>query len=172
MPSRMHLVLYTTAAITLAALTTPVFAQPFGRGGDGPGWGPGMMMGPGFGGPGMMGRGGYGRMCGPGAAGFAEWRIDRMQRTLDLTADQRAKFDAFKDASTKAAQAMRDACPTNFPDSMTDRLGLMESRMETMLTGIKTVRPAFDAFYNSLTDAQKTRLNENRGRFGRWRDRW
>lgn len=140
--------------------------------------GPGMMMGPGMWGsdswgPGMMGRGGFrGMMCGPGGAGFAEWRIDRMQQALKLTDAQRAKFDEFKKASADAQAAMRAACPAEFPSSMADRLTLMESRMEIMLTGIKTVRPAFDAFYATLTDEQKTKLNANRGRFGRWRDRW
>jgi len=45
--------------------------------------------------------------------------------------------------------------------------------MEAMLQAIKTVRPAMDAFYETLTDEQKARLNN--GRYHRrwhWHDRW
>jgi hypothetical protein len=46
--------------------------------------------------------------------------------------------------------------------------------METMLAAVKTVRPAFDAFYASLDAAQKTRLDSVGPRnwgWERWRDR-
>jgi hypothetical protein len=46
----------------------------------------------------------------------------------------------------------------------------MEQRMEAMLQAIRTVRPAFDAFYATLTDAQKTRLDRLGPR--RWQWRW
>ena len=62
------------AGIGLAAVAAPSFAEstpdnPAMMGGYGPGYGPGMMGGPGYGrgyGPGMMGGPGYGRGYGPG----------------------------------------------------------------------------------------------------------
>jgi hypothetical protein len=50
----------------------------------------------------------------------------------------------------------------------------MEKRMDTMLQAIRTMRPALEAFYATLSDEQKASLDSNygRGRFGRWRDRW
>jgi hypothetical protein len=43
-----------------------------------------------------------------------------------------------------------------------------------MSEAIKVVRPELDAFYASLDDEQKARLNNATGprRFWRWRDRW
>ena len=39
---------------------------------------------------------------------------------------------------------------------------------------VKSVRPAFEAFYATLSDEQKASLNggSGRGRFWHWRDRW
>ena len=135
-------------------LTAPALAQP------GPSWGPGMMMGPGMmgwgGGGGMAG---FGGMCNPRAAGLAEWRIARIERAVKPNESQRAALDALKTASTKAAEMISAACPQEIPASAPARLEAMEKRMETMLQAIKTVRPAFDAFYATLTDEQKAKLN-------------
>ena len=151
-------------------LTAPMFAhaQPYS---DRGGWswgGPGMMMG-----PGMMGRGGFDRTCNAGAVGFAEWRIDRLEQTLKLTDAQRAKFDEFKAASAKATEAMRAACPTEIPSTMVGHMQAMEKRLDTMSAAVKTTRPALEAFYATLSDDQKAKLDSSsgRGRFWRWRDR-
>jgi hypothetical protein len=156
----------TMSAVLLAGAISVANAQPGG--------GPGMMMGPGMMGPGVGGPGMFGRMCGPGAAGFAEWRTDRMERDLKLTDAQRPKFDELKAASAKAAEAMRAACPTDLPNTITGRMEVMEKRSEAMAQAIKTVRPSLDAFYATLTDEQKATINSSRGgdRFWRWRDRW
>ena len=134
---------------------------------DGAG-GPGMMMG-----PGMMGRGGFDRTCNAGAVGFAEWRIDRLEQTLKLTDAQRAKFDEFKAASAKATEAMRAACPTEIPSTMVGHMQAMEKRLDTMSAAVKTTRPALEAFYATLSDDQKAKLDSSSGRrrFWRWRDR-
>ena len=129
--------------------------------------GPGMMMG-----PEMMGRSGLGRMCRPAAAGFAEWRIDRLERLIKPTDAQRGKFDEFKAASNKAAEIMRSACPTDVPATMPGRMEAMEKRMDAMLQSVKAVRPTLDAFYATLTDEQKKRLDSSSGprRFWRWHE--
>jgi LTXXQ motif family protein len=152
------------AVLALATcLATPVEAQPFDRGG------PGYMMG-----PAMMEVRLFGRMCGPRAVGFAEWRLDRMERAVKPTEAQRAKFDEFKAASTKAVEAMRAACPTDVPTTMVGRMEAMEKRLDAMLQAVKTVRPPLEAFYATLTDEQKAALNVGAGprRFWHWRDRW
>src|SRR5947209_8565988 len=101
------------AAITLASLSLTIAAdaQPFGLGG------PGHMMG-----PGMMDRQLFGRMCGPRSAGFAEWRLDRIERVIKPTEAQRTKFDEFKVASNKAAETMHAACPTDVPVTIVGRM--------------------------------------------------
>lgn len=150
-------------AALLAA--TPAAAQ----GGPG-GWGPGMMMGPGMMGPGKMGPG----MCNPRAAGLAEWRMDAIERAVKPTDAQRGALNDLKAASTKAAEAIAAACPREFPEAPTERLGAMEKRLDAMLQAVRTVRPAFDAFYATLTGEQKAALNRAGPRqwgWRAWRDR-
>ena len=153
-------------ALATLSLTTVAAAQPNDRGRDGS---RDMMMG-----PGMMDRHEFGRLCIPRAAGFAEWRVKRLERVVKPTEAQRAKFDEFKAASDKAAEGMRAACPTDVPATMVGRVEATEKRLDAMLQAVKTVRPALEAFYATLSDDQKASLNvgSRRGRFWRWRDRW
>ena len=162
-----------TALLIGSLAMVPALAQPAGGPGAGPGagpgsgWGPGMMMG-----PGMMGWGarrGMGWMCSPQSAGLAEWRKERIERLVKPTEAQRKALDELQAASTKAAQIVADACPREFPASAQSRLELMEKRMEAMLTALKTVRPAFDAFYATLTDEQKAQINSAGPRRWGWR---
>ena len=166
-----QIVLFSSATLLVVALATPAVAQSNdpGPSARGWGWGPGMMMG-----PGMMGPHGFSRMCGPAAAGFAEWRVARLERTVKPTDAQRPRFEDLKAASNKAAEIMRSACPSEFPPTVTGRMEVMEKRADAMLQAVKTVRPALDAFYATLSDEQKARVDSNtgRGRFWRWRDRW
>lgn len=134
-----------------------------GPGPRGHGWGRGMMMG-----PGMMGMGGMGGMCDPRGAGLAEWRMERIERLVNPNDAQRAALDNLRNASTKAAGIVAAACPREFPVSATGRLELMEKRLDAMQQAIRTVRPAFDAFYATLNDEQKARVNTRGPRHWGW----
>ena len=146
-------------AVLTVILVAAAHAQPYG---PGRGWGAGMM------GPGMMGGLGYGRMCGPYAAGFAEWRTTRLERLLKPTDAQRDAFATFKKASTEATEIIRDGCPKEFAATATARMDAMEKRMESLLKAIKTVRPAFDALYATLSAEQKALLDDPSSRRGFW----
>ena len=165
-----QLIAVATISIATAMASASATAQPVRPGATASGrdmMGPGMMMGPGF-----MDRGGFERRCSPAAAGFFGWRIDRIEQIIKPTEAQRAKFDDLKAASDKASEALRLACPTEVPTSAVGRMEFMERRMEAMLQSVKTVRPAFEAFYATLSDEQKARLDSpsDRGRF--WRHLW
>jgi Spy/CpxP family protein refolding chaperone len=166
MAANFRVVLIAAAALGVTALLATAAAQPYGPGAGM--MGPGMMSGPGM----MMGRRGF--MCNPAASGFAEWRADRIAELVKLTDAQRAKFDEFKAASVKSAEVMHAACEANVPETIVGRTEAMEKRMDTMLQSIKTMRPALEAFYATLSVEQKARLDSNygRGRFGRCRDHW
>jgi len=152
-----------STAFALATLSLIASADAQSMGGGGPGWGPGMWS-----------RGMYGRMCGPSAAGFAEWRMGRLEELIKPTEAQKAKFDEFKAASAKATEIMRAACPTEIPLTMPGRMATMEKRSEAMLQAIKTVRPALDALYATLNDEQKAEIDSSSGRhrYWRWRRHW
>jgi len=154
------------AAAGLIAIMSavPAGAQPFG-----PGWGPGGMMGPGMMGPGPRGAG----ACNPRTAGLAAWRIDLVERSIQPTDAQRPLLDALKTASTQAAQTIAAACPRILASTPPERLEAMEKRLEAMLQAVKTVRPAFDAFYASLNEEQKSRLDAlSPGHWGSRMWRW
>ena len=170
MPKFKPIATVASVLIVSAALSVGATAQPSGSGAKGPGrdmMGPGMMMGPGF-----MGRGGFAGTCGPAAAGFLGWRIDRIEQVIKPTEAQRGKFDDLKAASDKASEGLRLACPTEVPTTAVGRMEFMEKRMDAMLQAVKTMRPAFEAFYATLSDEQKGRLDapSDRGRF--WRHLW
>jgi hypothetical protein len=168
---RLRTVLIASAALGITALLATAAAQPYGPGAGI--LGPGMMTGPGVMGPWMMGRRGFGGMCNPAATGFAEWRTNRLAELIKLTDAQRTKFDEFKSASIKSAEVMRSACLGDVPETIVGRTETMEKRIDTMLQAVRTMRPALEAFYTTLSDEQKTRLDSNYGRdrFWRWRDR-
>lgn len=146
-----------TLAILIVVSISPLRAQP--RSGY---WfmGPGMMMGWSGMGPGF---------CNPRAAGLAEWRIDAMERAVQPTDAQKPLLDQLRAASDKAKDSIIAACPTELPASPVARLDVMEKRLTAMLDGIKLVRPAFGAFYASLTDEQKARLTNVGPRHWGWR---
>ena len=159
---------FAVCVLAICSLTVVAQAQSTDRG-RGDRDGRGYMMG-----PGMMDREHFGRMCSPRAAGFSEWRINRMEQTVKPNDAQRAKFDELKAASGKAAELMRTACAADVPATMAGRMEATEKRLEAMLQAVKSVRPAFEAFYATLSDDQKASLNSGpgRNRFWRWRDRW
>jgi hypothetical protein len=100
--------------------------------------------------------------------------MERIERLIKPTDAQRTALEALRTASTKAAEQVAAACPKEFPANASVRMEAMEKRMESMLAAIKTVRPAFDAFYGTLTDEQKKRVDGGGPRgwgWQRWRDR-
>jgi hypothetical protein len=91
---------FTVLVIGLAAVPASAQSPASGTVGASPGWeasGHDMMMG-----PGLMDRTELDRVCRPGAAGFAEWRIDILDELLKPTEPQRSKFEEFKLASSKS----------------------------------------------------------------------
>ena len=133
--------------------------------------------------PGMMERGammqpfGMAHFCGPDGARMGEMMIERIERATQPTAEQRPGFDKLKEAAGKAGEIMRGACTAERPVTPTGRLAAAEQRLAAMLEAVRTVRPAMDTYYNSLTDEQKARLtlaqpHMGRGGMGeRWRER-
>ena len=166
----MHAIFASVVAVVVTVSTSA--AQPYGAGMRGWGWSedvmdPGMMMG-----PAMMRRGRFEGMCSPEAAGFVGWRVDRLEEIIRPTDAQRGKFDELKAASRKAAEAMRLACPTDRPATVVGRMEAMEKRMEAMLQSVKTIRPPLEAFYATLSDEQKARLDSPSPRWRFWRHLW
>ncbi len=96
--------------------------------------------------------------CGAVPAGLGSWSADTIEQTLSLNDAQRAKFNGLKAASQRAIQYLNESCPKNDPASPTGRLEVRERRLSAMLEAVRTVQPALDDFYATLSDEQKARL--------------
>ena len=98
-------------------------------------------------------------MCGDDSRDIAGLPIDQIQQDLQPDEPQRTALDDLANASVKAAQDIKAACPTKIPVTAPARLAAMQQRIEAMLSAVDTVQPALRKFYGLLNDEQKARLN-------------
>ena len=119
---------------------------------------------------GSYARGGYARgsaggrsveadLCSGQTAGLTDWPIERIAQTVEPNDVQRAVLDELKDATARALEILKAACPTALPSTPTGRIEAMRQRLDAMLQAVRTVRPVVEKFYQSLNDEQKARFN-------------
>lgn len=99
------------------------------------------------------------QMCGDDTREVAGWPSDRIQQLVSPDDQQRRSLDELADASVKAAQIIKTACPTSVAFTPTGRLAAMQQRIEAMEQALDVVRGPLDTFYGALTDEQKAKLN-------------
>jgi hypothetical protein len=99
------------------------------------------------------------QMCGDDSRDVAALPIDQIQQAIQPNEAQRAALDDLANASIKAAQTIRSACPTQVASTAPGRLGAMQQRIEAMISGVTLVRPPLEKFYGLLNDEQKARFN-------------
>lgn len=99
------------------------------------------------------------KMCDEDSGDIAGMPIDRIQAALAPNDVQRASLDDLANASVKAAEIIRAACPTQIALTAPGRLTSMRHRVEAMISAAGTVQPALQKFYDLLSDEQKTRLS-------------
>ena len=98
------------------------------------------------------------QMCGADSSDIAGLPIDKIQQAINPTDEQRAALDELGNASVKAAQTIRAACPTTLPLTAPARLAVMEQRIEAMRSAVGIIQPAMEKFYGLLNDDQKAKL--------------
>jgi hypothetical protein len=98
-------------------------------------------------------------LCTGQTAGLTDWPTERIAQTVDPDDAQRAILDELRDATARALDIVRAACPTALPSTPTGRIEAMRQRLDAMLTAVRTVRPVVEKFYQSLNDEQKARFN-------------
>ncbi len=138
------------AAMFVALAATAATAQPAGNG---------AATGTTILGPAMLRPGTADLSCGAKSAGLGPWGADRLEQTLSLDDAQKTKLDGVKTASAKATKYLQESCPTVEAATPTARVDALERRLEAMLEAVRTVKPALDEFYGTLSDEQKARLN-------------
>jgi hypothetical protein len=98
-------------------------------------------------------------LCSAETAVLTDWPIDRISQAVKPEEAQRAALEDLKQATQQALGILRSNCPTALPSTPTARLAAMRQRLDAMLQAVRTIRPALDAFYEQLSDEQKSRFN-------------
>jgi LTXXQ motif family protein len=103
---------------------------------------------------------GVAALCDQEATSTVAFPFDQIQQTLQLSPEQKAKLDEVKNAADQASGALKASCPTQLAVTPVTRLEIVEGRLAAMREALKTVSGPMDAFYASLSDDQKLRLNQ------------
>lgn len=98
------------------------------------------------------------RLCGADSGDIAGLPIDKIQQAINPNDEQRAALDELGNASVKAAETIRTACPSEPALTAPARLAAMEQRIEAMKSAIGIIQPAMEKFYGLLNDEQKAKL--------------
>ena len=125
------------------------------------------------GGPGGGAGGGAGPIsfaCGEKGAERIENGLTRMSERLDLNVEQTASFDALKTSVLSAQASFSDVCADFKPadraaaedTDLIDRLNSRQAMMSAQLSAMSEVMPEFEAFFDSLTDEQKSQMRPDR----------
>jgi hypothetical protein len=105
------------------------------------------------------GGGSLARSCGAEQANIAPWPSADIDAKLHPTEAQRASLTALQDATAKASDTLKAACPPNEEAiTPTARLEAAGRRLDVLLQAVKSVRTALDDFYGKLTDEQKAQF--------------
>ncbi|MGB8747468.1 MAG: Spy/CpxP family protein refolding chaperone [Pseudolabrys sp.] len=91
--------------------------------------------------------------------GLTNLPIEKIEDALNPTDAQQAELMKLQDATSKAVSIMQTACPDETPMTPPGRLNVMEKRLQSMVDAAKTVKPALENFYGSLSGEQKARFN-------------
>jgi hypothetical protein len=103
------------------------------------------------------------QICGDDASEFAGLPIKQIRQGILLSEEQRATLDDLANASVKAAQIIRAACPVEVALTPSGRLAAMQQRLEAMKSAIAFLTTPFETFYELLNDDQKGKLAELSG---------
>ena len=99
-------------------------------------------------------------LCAQPAKGVTAWPFAEIEKAVQPSSEQQGLLDNLKKAAADAAAQLKDACPESLPMTPPGRLQTMTMRLQATRDAVKTVRPALETFYDSLSDEQKARFNE------------
>jgi hypothetical protein len=102
------------------------------------------------------------KFCDERTPGVTDLPIDRIAQAVQPTPAQRTALDEVKDASARAAEALKASCPSYQALTPTGRVEAMEKRLQATLNAVRTVQSPLVKFYDGLTDEQKARFNSLR----------
>ena len=107
----------------------------------------------------LLAHGGFTALCNPRATVRSGWGVERIERVLQLTDEQRSLLNELKAASARAADLSAGACPSKMPLNSAERIAFFERRFEALSKATQTVAPHFQAFYVALSPDQQRQLD-------------
>lgn len=126
---------------------------------------------------GGMGGGMMGAVCKGDAAEMADHMLIRLEYKVKPTDAQKPAFEELKAAAKVAAAKAKAGCPAAPVQAAdgtrpaakppTERLAAMETALAAQLDAVRTVRPAAEKFYASLSEEQKKAFAEREHGMGR-----
>jgi hypothetical protein len=99
------------------------------------------------------------QMCGDDNGDIAGFPVNQIQQAIQLNDAQRGALDDVANASAKAAQTVKSACPTDISLTAPNRLAIMQQRIEAMISAVGMLQPPLQKFYDVLNDEQKALLS-------------
>jgi LTXXQ motif family protein len=97
--------------------------------------------------------------CSGKKPGLADLPIERIEDAVRPSDAQQAKLDQLSKANDQAITILQAACPDDIPQTPVGRVDAIEKRLDAMIQAARTIQPALQDFYGSLTDEQKSRFN-------------
>ena len=92
------------------------------------------------------------------AAALRGWPIREIERSVQLSEQQRVAFYEFVTASLKAANTLVTACPAVTAITPARRMEVMVARLAAVRAAIAAIQPALTRFYEALDQGQKMRF--------------
>ena len=97
--------------------------------------------------------------CKQPKVGLSNLPIEKIEDAINPTDAQATELNGLQEATNKAVSILQAACPDETPITPPGRLDAMQTRLQAMIDAAKTVKPALENFYASLTGEQKARFN-------------
>jgi hypothetical protein len=97
--------------------------------------------------------------CKQPKVGLSNLPIEKIEDAINPTDAQATELNGLQEATNKAVSILQAACPDETPITPPGRLDAMQTRLQAMIDAAKTVKPALESFYASLTGEQKARFN-------------
>ncbi len=108
------------------------------------------------------GAGGFLRfICSDNAAAKTENRLEKIAQKIDLNKEQEDLFNDYKSAFLTAQTQYADNCtiPEKNADlDLIDRIKIQQKNAAARISAINKILPQFEAFFDSLTDEQKSKI--------------
>src|SRR5262249_27100847 len=99
------------------------------------------------------------KACGEAKHGLTDLPIEQIEDAVRPTEQQQHALDRLRETTDKAVAVLQGACPDFAAETPVGRLDQMNKRVEAMLQAARTMQPALQDFYASLSNEQKARFN-------------